>query len=785
MYRLPKPSFPAFTCITAFPVFPAFRLAALALCGLPGWAAAAGYSLREYVTPYWDTDTMYNESVLMVSDSGKAAEAALLFPPATILSVKSANLDTVFQPGVDWSYANGKLKLMTGSKAAFLTTTALYPATSTPGWDMPKVGGGYVLFQEGHYFHDRQLAVTYTHARNLWKGPVPKYAETTLPRTLDKLAKGQPIKLVLLGNSITAGYNSSKFTGAAPLMPVYGELAAENLRANFASVITVKNVAIAGKLASWGAANAHTLVTAENPDLVVISFGMNDGSSNIPADTFLVQIKAIIADVRASNSAAEFILFAPMLANPESGFSGSQALYKAKLQTLIGAGVDVVDMTGVHQELLKHKAYRDMTGNNINHPNDFLHRWYAQQMSGLLIKPKPDPTLIPVTDANLLSGLSPLNWVRKPDFIASSIGAASLKVGFTGTRVLKLNVDTKIFKTATAARYPILAWSINKGTLRSHQLAQGETTVLLDSGTVDPVVDLYCRGFSPFENRWLGDAPENSVKITGFSVDAGAKTVAQDFPAKVWMTIGNSIESGDAALYASGAGRPPDDVWAASDDGRASYGYLLATHFGYRESRLAYGGYNWGGNGGMAKLTTLIDSITSTVPRLTGSKLVPTPDVVLITLGENGVPAAADVINSLVKLRSRVVAATKIMVMIPVSGRARAEVTAAFTTYKSDSKDTSAYPVDLGTITFATADGQHPTAGGHVSIYNAALPVFTKMFPTLALPGHRVERAETRAPAVRQSGSFPVPAFIRVESGTPRSYSPAGKRLPEVLPEAH
>ncbi len=49
----------------------------------------------------------------------------------------------------------------------------------------------------------------------------------------------------------------------------------------------------------------------------------------------------------------------------------------------------MVDMTGVHQELLKFKLFRDMTGNNVNHPNDFLHRWYAQEISGLLIKPKP------------------------------------------------------------------------------------------------------------------------------------------------------------------------------------------------------------------------------------------------------------------------------------------------------------------------------------------------------------------------------------------------------------
>ena len=43
-------------------------------------------------------------------------------------------------------------------------------------------------------------------------------------------------------------------------------------------------------------------------------------------------------------------------------------------------------MTGVHKELLNHKSYQDMTGNNINHPNDYLIRWYAQFISGLLVQ---------------------------------------------------------------------------------------------------------------------------------------------------------------------------------------------------------------------------------------------------------------------------------------------------------------------------------------------------------------------------------------------------------------
>jgi hypothetical protein len=123
-------------------------------------------------------------------------------------------------------------------------------------------------------------------------------------------------------------------------------------------------------------------------------------------------------------------------------------------------------------------------------------------------------------------------------------------------------------------------------------------------------------------------------------------------------------------------------------------------------------------------LTTLIDKKTSTVSRLDGDVLSPIPDVVMINLGENGAPADTAVIQALGKLRSRVNAATKVIVMIPVSGKGKAEVTRAFNSYKDSAKDDNVYLIDLGQVTFDTCDGQHPTAAGHQAIYKTALPAF-------------------------------------------------------------
>lgn len=351
----------------------------------PTFAQTPTYNEKEYLTPFWSTDTMYNESVLMVSpDSVSPAEASLLFPPLKIISVKDASLETTYTENIDWVYANGKLRLLPGSKAVFMTNQQLYPTTK--GATMDKIGGGYVLFYEGHYFHDKQLAVTYAHEKNVWKGPIPQYADTNLPKTTQKLIQRKPLKIVFYGNSITVGGNASGVNGAAPYMPNYAGLVVNKLKSFYSSEITMKNSAVGGKNAAWGLQNVHSLVTLENPDLVVLSFGMNDGTAKVSPATFKSQIESIINDVRTTNPDSEFILVATTLANPETFFAGQQINYKPVLQELVGNSIELVNMTGVHQELLKYKLFRDMTGNNINHSNDFLHRWYAQQIIGLLVQ---------------------------------------------------------------------------------------------------------------------------------------------------------------------------------------------------------------------------------------------------------------------------------------------------------------------------------------------------------------------------------------------------------------
>lgn len=343
--------------------------------------------LKSYSVPFWKADTITDEITQVIKVNGLST-STLLFRAKKVLSVKAANYNKVYKQGTDWTYTGGKLRIKPGSSIPFIKKEDLVYTTDKPGWSMTgKAPGTFVLFSESTFFNKMQIAVTYIPEHGqLWKGPVPVFAAKNLPNTLSKLTGKQDLKVVFYGNSIETGCNSSGFQNSPPYMPSWPELIVYNLRKEYGPQVIFANPSVGGKLAEWGKEEAATRVVPEKPDLVIIGFGMNDGTANITPDKYRNDIKSIINAVTAQNPNAEFILIAPMLPNPDAVQNGLQNLYKAELDKLCKKGTIVADLTGVHRELLKHKTYQDMTGNNVNHPNDYLARWYAQYICGFLIK---------------------------------------------------------------------------------------------------------------------------------------------------------------------------------------------------------------------------------------------------------------------------------------------------------------------------------------------------------------------------------------------------------------
>ena len=134
------------------------------------------------------------------------------------------------------------------------------------------------------------------------------------------------------------------------------------------------NHAVGGWTAAQGLKHAIDAKLGEQkPDLVIIAFGMNDVFAR-DAARYQKNIGGIMEAIRIESPETEFILVASMLGNEEWGMPMEQfALHRDALKELCGPGIVLADLTAMWEELLKHKSFYDLTGNGVNHPNDFGH----------------------------------------------------------------------------------------------------------------------------------------------------------------------------------------------------------------------------------------------------------------------------------------------------------------------------------------------------------------------------------------------------------------------------
>lgn len=328
--------------------------------------------------PLWNGETMINETLLPTRYDGGAAVANLRFEPESVLSVRNYALDTVYREGVDYAVEGRTLRVLPGSPIPSLAYEQLYTDDSNA---KPRVGrtldGKYLIMTEEPFFNAHQLAVTYRTAE-AWKRPVPQSAGIHLPRTFSILEADKTLRLVVFGDSISAGASASSHAARAPFMPRWTDLLATALESHYPGEVALVNASLGGMRSDWGRQHAAALVAHERPDLVVLGFGMNDAGANFSVETFVENTQAMMAAIRTDNPEVEFLLLMSFQPNAAWRDLDLMASYLPALQSLEGPGVAVADLWTPHGYLLEGKTYWDMTGNHVNHPNDFLVRLYAQ-----------------------------------------------------------------------------------------------------------------------------------------------------------------------------------------------------------------------------------------------------------------------------------------------------------------------------------------------------------------------------------------------------------------------
>jgi lysophospholipase L1-like esterase len=334
-------------------------------------------NLDQYMHPFWKSDTIYNETVLMFSVNGKPADGKLLYIPSQTISVRSFDLKKTYEPGIDYSTEGNVIKLTPNSKIPFKSDTSFDTKTNLAWYNL----------------QSQWIEVTYTHA-DAWDGPVPTYKGDKMPNTIRKLVSKKPLKIMAFGMSITRGYDVSGYDTVPPYMPTYVELLKYSLKKKYGyDDITLFNAALPGSIVSWGADYTDKYINPIKPDLVIIDFGMNDFWRYTP-EQFITYVKTIMNKAKVGNENVEFLLLSNMMFDPDymldtdknkTWYVDNMKGYNIQLQQLETIGAINLDMTTLSESIYRRKKAKDCLANPL-HPNDYLARWYAQGMAALFIK---------------------------------------------------------------------------------------------------------------------------------------------------------------------------------------------------------------------------------------------------------------------------------------------------------------------------------------------------------------------------------------------------------------
>lgn len=357
----------------------------------PAGVEAAGFLIPDLhlSEPFWNSDIVHRESSVLIRDAAdQSAVARLAFPAAEVLSVTTADrLRAIDLQTVARASGPSLVTFNDPQPISPIDAETLFPSAGSENSYKHRTGHPEqnLLYQPGRWFHDRNVEVTYRRAENdAANAAAFNPVSGELPKTLARLAAGEPLTIGISGDSISTGADASAISKAPPFQPGYPDLITAWLRIHSDSEITLKNRAVGGWSVANGVADLPNLL-AESPHVIIVAYGMNDVGRRDPK-WFGEQTRTIIERIRAALPETEVILVSPMLGHAEWVHTPREMfpLYRDELLSLTGDGIAFADVTAVWQHLLAHKHDLDLTGNGLNHPNDFGHRLYAQTILQLL-----------------------------------------------------------------------------------------------------------------------------------------------------------------------------------------------------------------------------------------------------------------------------------------------------------------------------------------------------------------------------------------------------------------
>lgn len=345
-----------------------------------------------YLIPFYNDNVSWYETAMFLGEEG---EITPLFPIKKLHDVCSYGQDIIYEEEKDYTITEvGTIKRLKGSKIPFMEFDEYY-LSSQDGPIVISINNDkvtderkknkFISYGECSTFTSKQFCFTYEH-EGKWDDIRPTNQSSKLSKFIDKLHNKEKPTILFYGDSITVGCNASgtEYGGnTAPHMESWPVLVTKALKEAYNAEINYVNTAVGGTETSWGLENIEERVNKYNPDLVFIGFGMNDGM--LDPKEFKSRILKMIEKVQNHNPNVEFVLISTTIPNPETTWYLNQYKYIDVLKEINVPNVALVDMTSTHLALLKRKEFKDMTGNNINHPNDYLIRIYAHMILGTFL----------------------------------------------------------------------------------------------------------------------------------------------------------------------------------------------------------------------------------------------------------------------------------------------------------------------------------------------------------------------------------------------------------------
>lgn len=332
----------------------------------------------------WEGNTVQEESIMFVPDAvtGEIMPCRLLYPPTRILQVCSADHMIQYEENIDYGIKDGYIVRLSQGKIPFFHYEEYFlPQPASIPIESIGSEGRFVRYEPGGIeYHRRQVRVTYEH-NGTWPGEKPRSQLKYLIQTTKKLKEKEDFHLLFYGDSFMEGCDASGRSGVPPYMPTLDKLVMLYLSEHYEhKKIQLTNTALGGTTSVWGAENAKERVAKYRPDLVVVRYGMNDSGADISLEEFEKNIRNIIETCRRENARTEFLLLSPDLPNPDcKGWCSLQPYYGSVLKKIAQSmqGCVSLDMTRIFKEISEVKGYPSITGNGVNHPNDYMIRVYA------------------------------------------------------------------------------------------------------------------------------------------------------------------------------------------------------------------------------------------------------------------------------------------------------------------------------------------------------------------------------------------------------------------------